>query len=64
MSGFTVVQKAPNYRKFFEKNPPVKILVQIRSSKRRADIFLKCVSRYLTFGDFTVPKSCSSQRNY
>ena len=35
-----------------------------RSSKRCAELFLnELVSRYLTFGDFTVSKNCSSQKN-
>ena len=47
-------------KNFSEKNLST-LFVQIVSSKHCVEIFLhKWVSRYLTFGDFTVPKNFSS----
>ena len=56
MSGFAVVKKT-----FKKKKIPFSFLVKRRPSKRRADF--KWVSRYLTFGDFMVPKNCSLQQS-
>ena len=40
ISGFAVVKKAPS-QKFFEKKSYSSLFVQIRSTKRYAEIFLK-----------------------
>ena len=63
ISGFAVTRKAPRpWKKFFSKKNSSSLFVQIWSSKRCAEIFLnKWVSRYLSLGDFKVPKNCSSQ---
>ena len=50
MSGFAVVRKVPSYRK------------KLFCEKTLFNLFMQM--RYLTFGDFTVPKNCSSQQNY
>ena len=42
ISGFSVVEKAPSpWKKSFSKKNPSSLFVQIRSSKRCAEIFLK-----------------------
>ena len=47
---------------FFEKKNSSSLFVRIWSSKRCAGIFLSgWFSRYLSFGDFKVPKNCFSQ---
>ena len=53
LSGFAVVKKAPSQwkKRFLKKKFPA-FFVNIRNL------------RYLTYGDFTVPKNCSSQQNY
>ena len=59
-SGFAVVKKAPRKKNFLIRNSS-SLFVQIRSTKPCADFFKnECVSRYLTFGNFQVPKNCSS----
>ena len=56
MSDFSVVEKIQVIeKKFLEKKNPTSLFVKIISSKR--------VPRYLTFGDFTIPKHFSSQQN-
>ena len=60
--GFPVVKKAPSpWKKLFSKKNSSSLFGLIRSSKQCAEIFLnKWVSRYLTVGNFTAPKNCSS----
>ena len=56
MNDFSVVEKLQVIeKKFLKKKIPTSLFVKIISSKR--------VPRYLTFGDFTVPKNFSSQQN-
>ena len=43
----------------------ISLFVQTWSSKRWVDFFFflnKCVSRYLSFGDFNVPNNCSHNK--
>ena len=62
MSGFAAVKSLKKIFFFFKKIK--KFLPGYWPSKPCAEFLLnKLVSRYLTFGDFTVPKNCSSQKN-
>ena len=61
ISSFAAMEKAPSLsKKLFCKKNPSSLFVQIRPTKRCVDFFKnKWVSRYLTFGDYSVPKNCS-----
>ena len=60
MNGFAVAKKAPIQRKIKKKK---KKNCKYKISKTVCRNFLKdkWVSRYLTFGDFSVPENCSPQ---
>ena len=63
MSGFAVVKKVnAQQKKFFQKSP-CSLFVKI--FKTVCGTFVnKWTSRYLAFGDFSVPVNCSSQQTY
>ena len=62
MNGFAVAKKAPIHRKIKKKKKKKKNC-KYKISKTVCRNFLKdkWVSRYLTFGDFSVPENCSPQ---
>ena len=62
---WAVLQPWSHWKKnFFFFKKIKKFLPGYWPSKPCAEFLLnKLVSRYLTFGDFTVPKNCSSQKN-
>ena len=61
ISSFAVMKKAPSLsKKLFCKTNPSSLFVQITPTKRCVDFLKnKWVSRYLTFGDYSVPKNFS-----
>ena len=63
---FTVVKKLQvTERKCFGEKGLSSFFLQIRSSKRCSENFIKTNgSLEITFGDFAIPKNCSSQQNY
>ena len=65
ISRVTVVKKAPSpWKKNFskkKKNLPAYLCGYDLQNGVRKYFLNKCLSRYLSFGDFTVPKNCSSQ---
>ena len=63
-SSFVVAKKAPSpwNNCFFEKKVPLAYLYRYDLQNSLRKFFLKkMVSRYLSVGDFKVPKICSSQ---
>ena len=66
ISGFAVTEKppSPSKKKFSKKKFFQLIFVDILQSGGRKFFLNKWVSRYLSLGDFKVPKNCSSQQNY
>ena len=59
------MKKAPSKCKRLKKKPSSLLLAKIRFSKNCAETFKKKKSvKILTFGDFTVPKKCSSRKNH
>ena len=62
ISGFAVAKKSPKSfkKQFFEKNFFQLICADMIQNGVQNFFLNKWVSRYLSFGDFKVPKNCSS----
>ena len=52
-----------NYKIYFlwKKMRPKSVVLREKAPSERKFMLNKWVSRYLSFGDFNVPKKCSSQ---
>ena len=62
--GFAMVEKVPSpWKRKFKKILPAYLYRQDLQKGARKFFKNKWVSRYLTFGDFLVPKNCSSTIN-
>ena len=61
MNGFAVAKKAPIHRKIKKKKKKKNFKYKISKTVCRNFLKYKWVSRYLNFGDFSVPENCSPQ---